>query len=81
MRASMLSRISCGSDGCLIKDIVLERTRPTEVFIDNQSARQLTMNPVHQQQSKHIHIKYHWIRDMIAFKAHSYIQTLHGVMW
>ena len=43
----------------LLKDIDLERSRPTKVYIDNQSARQLAMNPVHHQRSKHIDIKYH----------------------
>ena len=47
----------------LLKDIDLERFRPTKVHIDNQSARQLAMYPVHHQRSKHIDIKYHWIRD------------------
>ena len=50
----------------LLKDIDLERTCPTKVFIDNQSARQLAMNQVHHQRSKHIDIKYHWIRDKVA---------------
>ena len=50
----------------LLKDIDLERSRPTKVYIDNQSARQLAMNPVHQQRSKHIDIKYHWICDKVA---------------
>ena len=50
----------------LLKDIDLKRSRPTKVFIDNQSARQLAMNPVHHQRSKHIDIEYHWIRDKVA---------------
>ena len=50
----------------LFKDIDLERSRPTKVFIDNQSARQLATNSVHHQRSKHIDIKYHWIRDKVA---------------
>ena len=50
----------------LLKDINLERSRPTKGYIDNQSARQLAMNPVHHQRSKHIDIKYHWIRDKVA---------------
>ena len=50
----------------LLKDIDLERSRPTRVYIDNQSARQIAMNPVHHQRSKHIDIKYHWIRDKVA---------------
>ena len=51
------------------QDIDLERTRPTKVFFDNQSARELAMNPVHHQRLKASDIKYHWIRDMVASKA------------
>ena len=50
----------------LLKDIDLERSRPTKVFIDNQSSRQLAMNPVHHPRSKHIDTKYHWIRDKVT---------------
>ena len=50
----------------LLKDLQLERTLPTRVLIDNKSARQLAENPVHHQRSKHIDIKFHWIRDMVA---------------
>ena len=50
----------------LLKDLGLERTQSTHVHIDNRSARQLAENPVHHQRSKHIDIKYHWIRDMVA---------------
>ena len=50
----------------LLKDLGLDRTRPTPVYIDNRSAHQLAENPVHHQRSKHIDIKYHWIRDMVA---------------
>ena len=51
----------------LLKDLGLERTHPTLVHIDNRSARQLAENPVHHQRSKHIDIKYYWIRDnMVA---------------
>jgi hypothetical protein len=50
----------------LLKDLGLERTDPTFVHIDNMSARQPAENPVHHQRSKHIDIKYHWIRDMVA---------------
>ena len=34
--------------------------------MDNNSARQLAMNLVHHQRSKHIDVKYHWIKDMVA---------------
>jgi len=58
----------------LLKDLGLERTRPTRVYIDNSSARQLAMNPVHHQRSKHIDIKFHWIRDMVSAKT---VQLVH----
>ena len=50
----------------LLKDLGLERHRPTVVHMDNTSARLLAMNPVHHQRSKHIDIKYHWLRDMVS---------------
>ena len=50
----------------LLKDLGLGRTQPTLVHIDSRSARQLAENPVHHQRSKHIDIKFHWIRDMVA---------------
>jgi hypothetical protein len=49
----------------LLKDLGLERTLTTTVQIDNRSAHQLAENPVHHQRSKHIDIRYHWIRDMV----------------
>ena len=52
----------------MLKDIDLERTRPTKMFIDNQSA-QLAMNPVYHQRSKHIDIKYYWICNTVASKT------------
>jgi hypothetical protein len=51
----------------LRNDLDLERTLPARVHIDNKSAHQLAENPVHHQRSKHIDIKYHWIRDMVLF--------------
>lgn len=36
------------------------------LLIDNKSAIDLAHNPVHHQRSKHIDIKYHWLRDKIT---------------
>jgi hypothetical protein len=36
---------------------------PVTIFDDNQGAIALAQNPVHHQRSKHINIKYHFIRD------------------
>ena len=47
----------------------LTRARPTPIGIDNKSARDLALNPVHHQRSKHIDVKFHWIRDKIEDKT------------
>ena len=61
----------------LLRDNGLERKQPTRVFVDNMSAFQLGMNPVHHQQSKHIDIKFHWIRVKIM---KSNVTLVHTVM-
>ena len=37
----------------------------TNIYYDNQSCIKLTKNPVFHDKSKHIEIKYHYIRDMV----------------
>ena len=41
---------------------------PTTVFSDNQSAMSLAKNPVNHQNTKHIRVKYHFIREVIALQ-------------
>ena len=53
----------------LHEDNDLKRTRQTKVFINNRLACQLAMYRMHRQRSKHIQIKYQWVRDMVASKA------------
>jgi hypothetical protein len=70
MEAEYVACFFCVQDivwiGQLLQDLGLQRTRPTLVHIDNRSAQQLAENPVHHQRSKHIDIKYHWLRDMVS---------------
>jgi hypothetical protein len=37
----------------------------TPFFLDAQSAKDLAMNPVYHKRSKHIEIKYHWVREHV----------------
>ena len=39
--------------------------RPSKIYCDNQSCIKLTENPVFHDKSKHIGIKYHFIRDYV----------------
>jgi hypothetical protein len=49
-----------------IFDLELE---PTLIHCDNQSSVKLTENPIFHDRSKHIKIKYHYIRDMVQIGA------------
>ena len=42
-----------------------QRLRPTVIYCDNQSCIKLTENPMFHDQSKHIEIRYHFIRDCV----------------
>jgi hypothetical protein len=42
---------------------------PTVIHCDNQSCVKLSENPVSHDNSKHVEIKFHYIRDMVLRKA------------
>jgi hypothetical protein len=54
--ALWLERLACTFRQCKLKWV------PT-VFSDNQGAVTLAKNPVHQNASKHIEVRYHFVRD------------------
>ena len=46
----------------LLADIQGSKTHGVKLYADNQGAIALAKNPVHHQRTKHIDIKYHFIR-------------------
>ena len=38
---------------------------PTVIHCDNQSCVQMSVNPVHHDQTKHVKMRYHYVRDMV----------------
>lgn len=62
----------------ILKELkVLEENKsPSVIFCDNQSAAKLTKNPVHHDRSKHIDVKYHFIRKIYQ-SGHIDVQYLH----
>ena len=50
---------------------------PTVIKCDNQSCIKLSKNPMFHDKSKHIEMKYHFIRDMVqkGIVKHKYIDT------
>ena len=49
----------------LLSDLFDLKLEATCIFCDNQSSVKLLKNPVFHDKSKHIEIKYHYIRDMV----------------
>ena len=49
----------------LMSGLFQERLETTVIYCDNQSCLKLTENPVFHDISKHIEMKYHFIRDMV----------------
>ena len=49
----------------LLVNLIGQELRPTVIYCDNQSCIQLFENPVFHDRSRHIDIKYHFIRDYV----------------
>ena len=49
----------------LISEMLGRPQAKFKLFVDNQAAIALSKNPVHHDRSKHIDIKYHYIRDCV----------------
>lgn len=61
----------------LLTDLLGEEATKPELFVDNQSAIALSRNPVHHDRSKHIDVRYHFIRQCVDEGSIllSYIET------
>jgi hypothetical protein len=53
----------------LLTDLFDLEMRATLILCDNQSCIKMTKNPVFHDRSKHIEIRYHYIRDMVQRRA------------
>ena len=49
----------------LLSELNLEQEEATEIRVDSKSAIELAKNPVHHERSKHIDVKFHFIREHI----------------
>jgi hypothetical protein len=52
----------------LLADLQMPPGGPTKLYIDNESAVKLAVNPVYHSRTKHIDVRYHFIRDMVEKK-------------
>jgi hypothetical protein len=53
----------------------LAAVAPTTIFCDSQGAIALAKNPEHHQRSKHIDMRYHFVREQVAGGAIALIYT------
>lgn len=59
----------------LLKEIQLLQDKVT-VFSDSQSAIHLSKNPVYHERTKHVEVRYHYVRDLIANGIVSILKVL-----
>ncbi|KAJ4723526.1 Retrovirus-related Pol polyprotein from transposon TNT 1-94 [Melia azedarach] len=50
----------------LLKELRWSQEKPTKIYVDNKSAMALAKNPVFHDRSKHIDMRYHYIRECIT---------------
>jgi hypothetical protein len=49
----------------LLSDLFSAELEPTVIYCDNRSCIKLSENPVFHERSKHIEMRYHYVRDMV----------------
>jgi hypothetical protein len=52
----------------LLKELNFAQEKATQIYLDSRSAIELAKNPVHHERSKHIDLKFHFIREHVKEK-------------
>ncbi|KAA0036164.1 Retrovirus-related Pol polyprotein from transposon TNT 1-94 [Cucumis melo var. makuwa] len=50
----------------MLKELQHEKDRATVIFCDNKATISMTKNPTFRSRTKHIDIRFHFIRDLLA---------------
>lgn len=68
--AEYIALSSCASHASwfrqLLSELYLKQNQPTKLYVDNQSAIAIAKNPVYHDRSKHIDVRFHFLRDLVA---------------
>ena len=59
--------------GYILGELNLVKEDPISIYVDNKSAISLAKNPVSHSQSKHINIKYHFLREQVNDKIVEFV--------
>ncbi|GMF37735.1 unnamed protein product [Phytophthora fragariaefolia] len=49
----------------MLKELQVQQQQPSQVFVDNESAKKLASNPVFHSRTKHIDVRHHFVRERI----------------
>ncbi|OWZ14557.1 Lectin receptor kinase [Phytophthora megakarya] len=52
----------------MFKELEVEQIAPTEVFVDNESAKKLETNPGFHNRTKPIDVRHHFVRERVELK-------------
>jgi len=63
----------------VLSELKCTLSEPTPFLVDSKSAQDLAGNPVYHKRSKHIDIKYHWLREHTNTDGQFKTATLHHV--
>jgi len=70
--AEYVAAVAAGQELAWLRNLFYEMgykpTRPSKLYIDNQSAVQVAKNPEHHGRLKHLDLRYYWLRDIVALK-------------
>ncbi|GAB2290803.1 hypothetical protein Dimus_038122 [Dionaea muscipula] len=79
--AEYVAIASCVSHGLWLRQLLAElhvhQELPTVIHVDNQSAIAIAKNPVYHDRSKHIDVRFHFLRESVAneFVKLKYVKT------
>ncbi|KAH7416035.1 hypothetical protein KP509_14G072300 [Ceratopteris richardii] len=65
----------------LIKEILPNKTITLKLFCDNQPCIQLASNPKHSEKTKHVDLKYHFVRELVEQKKLHLSHVSTHIMW
>lgn len=70
--AEYIALAECAKEALWIQGLLLELSAPKQsavlIYEDNQAAIKLAANPTHHQRTKHIDVRYHFLRDLVTDK-------------
>jgi 3-oxoacyl-ACP reductase-like protein len=61
----------------VLGEIRFTQCEPTPSFLDSQSAEELPKNPVYHKRSKHVEIKYHFVREHVDPDGKNAAELIH----